>query len=309
MSVGLIPRHFATVMSALLVLATVALMLSLHVGEKSAIGQVRQIVALGNGHSFLRVALPFATTTRPIVAADDLIKTRNIVEGDWVLAYGKLSPIGGRPLFVADAIAGIHASPLLLASAADWEGKLREIPFVAILIGCATLVFGRLITTVMPGLLLAAIGSLLVWHGGNAAAFGSWITLPPHSIYPIVVTGAVAGLVLGWRSSEELGSVWQRLMALTLCYALLPQITARFGWPDAVSWALLIATIALPVIAYSLIGAFFLVVGFDPRGEAAFIILMISAVTAFAVQAWTALPPASAVASKARERWENAESI
>ena len=210
---------------------------------------------------------------------------------------------------MADAIAGINASPSPLNSAADWENKLREAPFVAILIGCTTLVLGRLITTLVPALLFAAIGSLLVWHGVNAAAFGGWITLPPHSIYPIIVTGAVAGLVLGWRSSQELRSVWQRLIALTVCYALLPQITARFGWPDAVAWVLLFVTIALPVIAYALIGAFFLVVGFDPRGEGALVILMISTVTAFAVQAWTALPPTPAVVSKARERWDHAESI
>lgn len=306
---SMIPRYTATMTAALLVLVAIALHVFLRVTETGVVGEIRQVVSLGNGHSFLRVALPFDPRTTPVVATDDLIKTQHVGEGDWILAYGNTTVVGGRSLLLAKTVVSFPVTALPLAHIADWPNRLRDLPFIAILAGCAMLVFGRQLIRITLALLFAAIGGLLAWSGANAAAAGGWITVSSHSIYPIAATVAIAGLALGWRSGAEARPVWERVGALALCYVLLPQIASRFGWPEAMFWVPLIIIAALPFAGYGLIGALLLVVGLDARGEAVMPILIASVVVVFAVRAWTALPPLAAGVSGMRKRDPDAQPV
>jgi hypothetical protein len=146
------------------------------------------------------------------------------------------------------------------------------------------LIAGGVLATLATALSFAALCGALVWSATATTALAGSITLPPMAIYPIVATAVVTGLALGWRVSSSPGSFCQRLMAVACLFALLPGMTAHFGWPISVSYSLLIVATALPAVAYALIGALFLTIGLNASGDANVVILAISACVVLIIQ-------------------------
>jgi hypothetical protein len=285
MFLSLVPRRIFMMIAALLMTTTLGVSTGLRLNGDIAIGEVREIVPLADDRMFLRIQLPFAATAKPVVAAEAAVRGKQITTGDWLLVSGSTVQIEGRALFAADTVVtSLDVSLRLRALVGNWEERLREAPFVAVLIGCAVLVAGNLLVTVATALLFAALCVILVWAATATTAFASWITVPPLAIYPIAVTAVVTGLVLGWKIADKSGSLCQRLLAAACVFALLPNMMARFGWPEAVCYGLLIASAALPAVAYSLVGALFLVIGLNARDNATLVILAISGCTVLIVQ-------------------------
>jgi hypothetical protein len=289
-----IPRRASTVIAALLMLATLGAPVGLHLNGDIAIGQVRQIEPLGNDRVFLRLQLPLSSRAKPVVAAEAAVRERRIAIGDWLLAFGSIVQVDGRALFTTDTVVSRFdvLSPAE-AVVGNWEERLRSAPFAAVLMGCTVLVAGNVLTTLATALLFAALCAVLTWATTTEAALAGWITVPPAGLYPIAATAAIAGLVLGWRISFRFGSIGQRLLTMACVFALMPAMTARFGWPDPVSYTLLIGAAAFPAVGYSLVGALFVAIGLQAHDQASFIILAVSACAVLIVQSRWGLPLAN----------------
>lgn len=280
------PRQMASISTAILLLISLLFLIWLPAQSHYIAGQVKSISAITGTNSVIaQISNPLSFAFNGNENSDRLIKVeltpeQKLSEKDsyWIFALGeKHQQIADYQLLLVDEIIIINN----IAGTNNFASIIKQTsiyPAIAIALGALFLIagplLGRIPSAIISGLLLGAT----TWHGLYIARFINAITLIEPLITTASATMVLVGLIIGLRSQRDtLNKITEHLIMILLLLFMLPDIMAYFSISSPItSIVLLILSILSPIIAYAILGGYFLSIGFAATPLTAMVIMVLA---------------------------------
>ncbi len=211
----------------------------------------------------------------------------SLLKGSWLLAYG-LERISAYRILNVHRFAILPVGTLLLTMEPLLH-MLRGLSLPALIVGGFLIVAGRQVMRLLAALVLALAAAALIWHATLAAEFTGAVEMPKGALYPLAMIGLAFGAATALRARQDMLQMGlERMLAMLLLIYWLPAIATYFTWPEeSVGILAVMLTLLTPLVAYSLLGAFWLAVGLAASTQAGYAILGLSTLIVIVLQADT----------------------
>jgi hypothetical protein len=276
-------------LAALISLAATAIFAAwLLASPNHAVGRVLETVDLPDrGVRLFALEAAAGAPVQRLVVDDALLASNAPAANDWVLAYGldSLPGAGGRILVASNIV--WTSTLTMVPDLSELRLKLGRVPVVALIVGAFFLIAGALLGQRLGALVLGTVLAVSTWHAAQIANFHGLIELPSGGAYPLAVLAMTAGLAIGLRAGQNrIADGMQRLVAVMLLVAVLPEMAPAYGWNQTGAMAVALPlTLVAPLTLYVLAGTSLIGIGLSAHGAALYVLLAICAMSAIVIRA------------------------